>query len=398
MPLRPSQEDEHLPLLARRRSRASTQPVSRLVASPLPHDVVGAGERRVGGGVLADQGGGVGFFMEYVEPDSVVLMRDGAGVQAECRCPRATCSFVASTRRWRRRRRRVSRRRAAVADAVDRGLPGQRGGGRAADDEAGAPRAGRAGPARAVVARAAVAADARAMSDQAAWRAAGRPRCPSTWPRLVGDDDEVAADDRQAAVGALVGDVLQPLRRTHGPGEEPVVPTDREPGVVTGDQAAGGGAGLGAGVAGRRGRLRDDAEGLTASTVAARTVARTPPRTSLCTDTLQGTVDRVGSTHEVRVAVRVGGPLRTFAVALPPGQRAGCLSFVRCTKMVRRSLHRDALGEVARLVDVVAELERRVVGEQLQRHGQQDRVQLDLVAGHVDAHRRHARPGRRPGA
>ena len=119
----------------------------------------------------------------------------------------------------------------------------------------------------------------------------------STWPVASVDDDEVAADDRQAAVGALVGDVLQAGGGLHGLGEC-VVPADLQARVVAGDQAARGLPGLGPTIDLRGGRPGVDAGGAAASTNGARTVARTPPRTSLFTDTLQGTVDRVGPTHE----------------------------------------------------------------------------------------------------
>src|SRR5918999_2523887 len=53
-------------------------------------------------------------------------------------------------------------------------------------------------------------------------------------------------------------------------------------------------------------------------------------------------------------------------------------------KVPRSSLDRDRLGEIPRLVDVVTQGQRGVVGEQLQRNDHQDRVELALVAGYVD--------------
>ena len=55
----------------------------------------------------------------------------------------------------------------------------------------------------------------------------------------VGDDDEVAADDGQAAPGALVGRVLEAAGRDHRLGDEAVVLADLEGRGLLGDQRAG---------------------------------------------------------------------------------------------------------------------------------------------------------------
>ena len=100
---------------------------------------------------------------------------------------------------------------------------------------------------------------------------------------------------------------------------------------------------------------------------------------------------------------------RRLGRALEGQPRTGRCRPRRCRRRSRacaaRLLDRDGLGEVARLVDVVAHRAGELAGEQLQRHDRDQRLEQDrhlrqpdqLVGVRLDRRRRPPRPGRSSG-
>ena len=86
----------------------------------------------------------------------------------------------------------------------------------------------------------------------------------------------------------------------------------------------------------------------------------------------------------------------TYVATVEPCERLTGRAQLRTVVLfqVVGSLDGDRLRQVARLVDVVTQVLRRVVGQQLQRDGEQDRVELGLVARARRCGARRSRRGR----
>src|SRR5262245_29563334 len=86
-----------------------------------------------------------------------------------------------------------------------------------------------------------------------------------------------------------------------------------------------------------------------------------------------GTARRTGTDHRPLNVDRIASVFPDVNSGDPPAGPAGPSRPSR-SDSVRASLHRDALGQVARLVDVAAAQARDVIGEELQRDDGDERL------------------------
>ncbi len=169
--------------------------------------VVGAAEGHVGRRVLALQGRGrrVGHREAAARAAGRDRERVGAGVRRGARAVGDLLAALEDRAVARVDVHELPRRLATLGGAADLGLPGEGGAVALPDHEAGLGHVGDLGDAAAGRLDGAVPAHGRGGRGEVDRTVLGDGRGEHVTGR-VGDDDEVAADDRQALVGALVGD------------------------------------------------------------------------------------------------------------------------------------------------------------------------------------------------